>query len=402
MEQKRIDDLRRIYRSALLNDMIPFWIEYSLDDQWGRYLTCLDRDGSVYSTDKTTILQGRAIWAFSRLYNRVERRREWLDVARLGCEFISANGFDADGQTFFSVTRDGRPLRRRRYFFAEVFVAIGFAEFASASGDAAARTKSRELFAQVVRLYHQPELLPAKVFPETRPTKSLLTQLVLLTMCHELWRNDPGGRYDDLVEEVTFQIQRHFYDPRASVVVQTVARNGERLDLPEGRCLNPGHALETSWLLLHEALRCGDGALKEFTLAILDGILTQGWDQEYGGLFAYVDLEGKPPEQREWDMKLWWPHNEVLYATLLTHHRTGEAGHLEWFQNVHDWTFGHFPDPRFGRWYGYLHRGGSVALPVKGSLWKRMLHLPRCLFHCLTVLNEMTCSDGPSPAIWTG
>jgi N-acylglucosamine 2-epimerase len=389
MQKGRIEELRTIYRKALLDDVIPFWLTHSLDRQYGGYLTCLDRQGAAYNTDKSIILQGREIWVFSRLYNTLSPRKEWLDAARTGYEFVSTFGFDTDRRMFFSVTRDGRPLRKRRYFYAEAFATIGFSEYAKASGNSTALELSRDLYRRTVLLYHHPELLPAKVFPETRQTKALLNQLILLTVCQELRYSDTAGQYSGVLDEVVEQLLRDFVDPRGPVLLETVGAKGEHLDSPEGRCVNPGHAVECSWHLLHEAIYRNDHRLEGAALEILEGSLQLGWDNEQGGLFAFVDIEGRPPEQLEWDMKLWWPHNEALYATLLAYQLTGRTTYLDWFERIHEWTFSHFPDPQFGGWFGYLHRDGTVALPVKGSLWKGVLHEPRCLVQCLAVLDRM-------------
>ena len=79
-------------------------------------------------------LQGRALWMFSKLYNDVEQRPNWLDAAHHIYDFIIQHGFDADGRMFFAVTADGRPLRKRRYLFTETFAVIGLAEYARATG----------------------------------------------------------------------------------------------------------------------------------------------------------------------------------------------------------------------------------------------------------------------------
>ena len=103
----------------------------------------------------------------------------------------------------------------------------------------------------------------------------------------------------------------------------------------------------------------------------------------------FVDAEGKPNEQLEWDMKLWWPHTEALYAPLLAYHLTGDSFFAEWYERVHNWAFSHFPDTRHGEWFGYLHRDGSVASRLKGSQWKGPFHLPRALLYGWRVLEEM-------------
>src|ERR1700676_2220150 len=99
-----------LYRNNLLEDVIPFWLKNSSDKEYGGYFTCLDKSGEVYDTDKFIWLQCRQVWTFSMLYNQVEQRQQWLDFALQGADFLEANGRDTEGNWYFSLARDGRPL----------------------------------------------------------------------------------------------------------------------------------------------------------------------------------------------------------------------------------------------------------------------------------------------------
>jgi N-acylglucosamine 2-epimerase len=111
--------------------------------------------------------------------------------------------------------------------------------------------------------------------------------------------------------------------------------------------------------------------------------LSQAWDDAHGGIFYFLDFEGKPPQQLEWDQKLWWVHLEALVALSMAYRLTGNSECLGWYQRVHDYSWSHFPDPEFGEWYGYLNRQGEVLLPLKGGKWKGCFHVPRALFQCM-------------------
>jgi N-acylglucosamine 2-epimerase len=154
--------------------------------------------------------------------------------------------------------------------------------------------------------------------------------------------------------------------------------------------LNPGHAIEAAWFMLHEA-RCrgGDGRLVGLGTAILDWMWKRGWDEEYGGILYFRDVYGKPVQEYWHDMKFWWPQNEACIATLLAHHLTGDEKYARWHGMIHDWTHEHFPDPECGEWYGYLHRDGRVSVPLKGNLWKGPFHVPRMQWYCWQLLEEM-------------
>ncbi len=116
--------LASMYRDSLLADVIPFWMRHGVDHEQGGYLTALNRDGTVIDTDKSIWFQGRGAWMFATLYNTVEKQIEWLEASRSGIEFLRCHGSDPDGKLYFTVTRDGKPLRMRRYVYSESFASI--------------------------------------------------------------------------------------------------------------------------------------------------------------------------------------------------------------------------------------------------------------------------------------
>jgi len=389
MTPGRMDELIAIYRDGLLHDTLPFWLDRCVDSECGGFLTYLDADGSLVSTDKAVWVQARLSWVLAHLYNEVEKRSEWLDLSRHGIDFLVKHAFDSDGRCFFSLTRDGRPLRKRRYLFTETFVIIAFAEYARAAGDAEARQRAIDLYRLTIMYYRNPGLLPPKVFPQTRCTKSHATRMILLPTTQVIRRVDDSPLYDDVMDRAIYEILNHFVHGDERALLENVGPNGERLDLPEGRLLLPGHAIETSWFLMEEARHRNDESLLAAATQILDWSLDVGWDKQYGGILYYVDVEGKPAEPYEHDMKLWWTHNEAIYATLLAYHLTGQNRYLDWHRRVHDWAYAHFPDEEHGEWFGYLHRDGTLSSAIKGNMWKGPFHLPRMQLYCWQLLEEM-------------
>ena len=346
MKPERISELREIYRSELFDLVVPFWLNNSLDHQHGGQFNSLDRDGSVFDTDKSMWLQGRALWMISKLYNDVEQRPDWLDAARHIYDFLMRHGFDSDGRMFFSVTADGRPLRKRRYLFTETFAVIGLAEYARATGDAAALNRAIDTYRLVVDHLRHPTKLQPKVFPETRRAKSHNVSMIMLATTQELRLATPADPlYQQVADDALDQILNHFLDEEAEAVFEVLGADNRRLDTDDGRRITPGHAMESAAFVLHEAIARKNDALIPPALKMIDYSMARGWDETYGGLLYFVDSEGKPPTRLEWDMKLWWPHAEALYALLLAYHLSGDEKYSRWFELMHEYTFAHFPDP---------------------------------------------------------
>jgi N-acylglucosamine 2-epimerase len=390
MEDSRRQQLIEIYRDGLLNDTVPFWLNHAPDEQHGGFMTFLDADGSVVSTDKPMWVMGRITWLLARLYNTVEKREDWLRWARHGIDFIRRHGFDSDGRMFYAVTRDGRPLRKRRYLFTETFGVIALAEFARAAGNDQALQQARDLYRLVLRYYKTPGLLEPKVIPATRQLKSHAMPMILLATTQILRQAGDDALYQQVIDESLAEVFDHFVSSEFRVLLENVGPNGEFLDEPDGREVNPGHAIETAWFIMEESrYRNNDAELLKRACQILDWSLEIGWDEQYGGILYFKDCKGYPSPRYEHDMKLWWPHNEAIYATLLAYHLTRNKRYMDWHAKLHDWAYAHFPDREHGEWYGYLHRDGSVSSTLKGNMWKGPFHLPRMQLNCWKLLEKM-------------
>ena len=381
-------ELKNFYSSQLLDDTVPFWFPRSYDHEQGGFLLMRDHDGSLIDDDKAVWIQGRATWLLSTLYNTIEKKQEWLYGAKLGYEFLVKHCFDTDGQMFFHTTRDGRPIRKRRYFFSETFAVIAMAAYSLASGDVEAASKSRFLFGKCIEYATTKGLLQPKYF-DTRPTIGIGVPMIMMNTAQQLRETIGDDRCDEWISTWISQIEEKFVKDDIKCVMEQVAPDGSIIDHIDGRTLNPGHAIEGAWFILYEARkRNNDPHLISLGCRMLDYMWERGWDKEYGGILYYRDVYNKPVQEYWQDMKFWWPHNETIIATLLAFLMTGNAKYAQWHKMVHDYAYNKFHDRENGEWFGYLHRDGTVAQTAKGNLFKGPFHLPRQEWYCSQILNE--------------
>jgi N-acylglucosamine 2-epimerase len=378
--------LYRQYSDALLRDVLPFWEKHSLDPHGG-FFTCLDRTGSVYDTDKFLWLQARQTWTFAMLYNRLERRPAWLDMAHHGAKFLRTFGRDEEGNFYFSLARDGAPLVQPYNVFSECFAAVAFSQYALAAGDDEAKSIALTAFRNMIRRENAPKGIYSKVFPGTRPLRSFAFPMMFLHVAHELEWLLPATEFEGHTKRWMDDIATLFIDRESGLVYENVSPDGSHPDTFEGRLINPGHGLEGMWFLMDAALRRGDHALANRAVDSLLRILEFSWDTEYGGIFGFLDARKRPSEKLEWDQKFWWAHIETLVALLMAETRLGRTDCRPWFEKVHEYTWSHYPDAEYGEWFGYLNRRGEVANPMKGGKWKGCYHVPRCLFMCAQMLR---------------
>ena len=388
MNENRIRELTDAYRDTLLDKILPFWFPRCLDDTCGGFLTARGRDGTLLDSDKGVWQQGRTTWLLGELYNKVEQRDDWLTWCRHGIDFLDKYCFDPeDGRMWFHVTREGLPIRKRRYAFSEAFACIAYGEYARATGSDAYADKARRAFDRFI----EHNLTPTGVQPkytDLRPTKALGFPMITIATCQELRESIDLPVADEWIDRSIDEIRRNFLKPELQCVMETVGTGGEILDHFDGRMLNPGHAIEGAWFIMREGQLRGDQVLIDMGCTMLDWMWERGWDTQYGGLLYFVDLKDLPVQEYWHDMKFWWPHNEVIIATLLAYTLTKDPKYARWHGMIHDWAFAHFPDPEHGEWYGYLHRDGRISVPLKGNLWKGPFHLPRMLLTCWQMLES--------------
>lgn len=393
---KEAAEFQKFYRGQLLENIVPFWMNSDLlDFENGGYISSVDRQGKSYNDDKSVWFQGRCLWTFSTLCEKYGIRDEWKKAADIGKRFLEEKCFDKDGRMFFTVTKEGLPLRKRRYMFSESFFVVGMAEYGYVFGDKDALEKAEACFENMMKMYRDPASDPFKITPksysQTRDERSSAVPMVLVSTAQLLRRcdSDKADYYNSIANEVAKDILKYHFHPELKASLENVLQDGSHIDNPAGRTINPGHSCENSWFLMCQAVYNNDKKLFDTALELFDCSFERGWDKQYGGVLYFVDLDGRPCEQLEWDMKLWWVHNEVLIASLMAYSHTGDEKYWERFKLVHEYSFNHFADKEFGEWYGYLHRDGTVSHTQKGSLWKGPYHLPRCLMLCDELLGKI-------------
>lgn len=377
------------YKGELLDNVLPFWINNSQDKEFGGYFTCLDRTGKVFDTDKFIWLQGREVWMFSMLYNKVEKRKEWLDCALQGAEFLKKYGHDGHYNWYFSLTREGKPLVEPYNIFSYTFATMAFGQLSIATGNPEYADIARKTFDIILSKIDNPKGIWNKAYPGTRNMKNFALPMILCNLALEIEPLLDKEFMEKTIQTCISEVMDVFYRPELGLVVENVTLDGKLADNFDGRLLNPGHAIEAMWFIMDLGVRLNRKDLIEKAAEIAVQEVEYGWDKQYGGIFYFMDRLGHPTQQLEWDQKLWWVHIETLITMLKGYQLTGSQDCLKWFERVHDYTWSHFADKEHPEWFGYLNRQGNVLLPLKGGKWKGCFHVPRGLYQCWQILEKL-------------
>lgn len=397
IENIPVQKLAARYRSTLLHDIIPFWSNLSLDRKHGGYHTCLDRTGKVYDTDKFVWLQARQIYMFARLHNEIEENQQWLDIATSGIEFLDKFGQDNQGYYYFSLTREGKPLTKAFNIFSDCFAALAYHQYAKATGSEEAMIKADQALQNFLSRRENPKGALEKT-TGNRPLRNFGFSMMTAYLAFEMEDIIGPDAAERLYEECLTDILEKHLDAEYGVLREFTDPKGQFIDTYEGRLINPGHGLEAVWFLLDIISRLKRTDLTQQLVDLALSILEVSWDEEYGGIYYFMDIKGAPPQQLEHDQKLWWVHLEALIALSRAWLLTDRKDVIDWYYKVHEYAWKRFPDPEYGEWFGYLNRQGTPHLQLKGGKWKGCFHVPRALLECANNFDQIRKRSQQSPA----
>ena len=385
----RFPDLLAIYRDELLERTIPFWLKHAIDWGNGGICSCISDEGVVLSTDKYMWSQLRAIWTFAALYNRVEPRQEWLDVARHIYEFVRRHGRDDQGRWVFAVAQDGSVLQGATSIYTDGFAIYGLTELARATGDPEVLALALETYENTQQRLTRPGSYETAPYPLPAGGKAHGISMIFSLVFHELGLLTEDEAILAAGLWHAEEVMTAFLQADQGVIYEYVTLDNRLIDSPQGRAVVPGHAIESMWFMIHIYQHWDNRARIEQAIAAIKWHIEYGWDEEYGGILLSRDISGGEPWWPFADSKIWWPQTEALYALLLAHELSGAEWALAWFEKVHNYAFDNYPVPRYGEWTQRLDRRGrkfseTVALPVKDPF-----HLPRALINSLEVLGRL-------------
>lgn len=380
--------LAGLYTELLLDGIVPFWARHGVDEEEGGVLSCMEEDGRRISTDKYIWSQARWVWVCAALYNRIEKRLQFLEWARRGIDFLLRHGRDDEGRFVYHTTRTGEIVEGAISIYADCFVVYGLSEYCRAVRDPALLQLAREIFQSIRRRVEAPgfsETAPYSLPPNRRNHG---IPMILTEVAGELARTLDDASIAQAADDYSARVLRSFVRPERRCLLEFLDRGYNEVPPPEGTFVMPGHAIESMWFAIHRARARNERAAILRAAEIIRWHLEKGWDADYGGIFLGIDAEGHTPFLPHSETKLWWPHTETLYALLLAHKLTGEEWCEKWYDAVHQWAFDHFSMPETGEWRQRLDRSGKpihtvVALPVKDPF-----HLPRAAILAIQLLRE--------------
>ncbi len=395
----KIDKYLTEIKGHILEDIMPFWDQRCLDRQYGGYITCFDREGNQTSDHKYIWFQGRQLYTYALLYNRIEQRSGWLEYAKAGFDFLIEHAYAGNGRWNFELTRDGRVITGTNSIYSDYHVAQGLAEYLLAVGcsDERGMRILKDTFAAIEK--NTMDLDFKDIFENSWSPTFIWHDMHLTALNTALITGQTLGRnrvkaFEDYCLD---RILNWFMRDGEEMIFEAVTRENKLDRSPVGRFINPGHSFESMWFCLETGRLHRSEAVIKRALQGVDWTYHKAWDDVNGGIFAYLDAAGKTPEPLDWhketntawDDKIWWVNCESLSCFAMAYAASTDAKYLTMFERQYDFCMQHFYDKEYGEWYERLYRDGSVKVADKGTPWKCAYHLVRSLVQVISAFQTI-------------
>lgn len=389
MQRLSFEDLRELYRSFLEDDIIPYWFKHGIDREYGGFTNCILDDGTQISDDKYMWSQGRGLWTFSHYYAHFNRSDEVREIIDKTCDFLLRYARNEQGEWAYRLSRTGEHLESSTSIYGDIFAAYGLQEYARATDNQEVSDVAVATMHKIMERIHRPDFTDVAPF-ELKPGYKLQGVFFLtLSALTPVLEDRPDPELEEAAAWCVHRIVDKHMDPVRKINIEMLDPNDEPADFPQGRDYVPGHGVECAWFMMFEARRKQDDEMLQSALTILRWHLERAWDDEVGGLFWWLNIDGEEPYEKNWSYKLWWPHSEALLACLLGYELSGEAWCMDWYWKIHEYAFKTFPDRENGEWHQRMDRYGkltteTLVLPVKDPF-----HMPRAVLFNIEILDRM-------------
>ena len=380
--------LAKYYRSELLGNIVPFWEERVVDKEFGGYFNGFDRYGKLIDDKKPGWFIGRDLYTFAALYNKIEKRPEWLEIAKVGRESMNGPAYAGNGRFHQMMSRDGRVISKESSIFTEHFAAKALCEYIKACGKNA---KQEDIdFARILidgiyeRTADRNELRQEGIPDNMQKHAVNFMNLIVALESLPVFENAYISKLNESVHNSLFI----YANNDLKVPFEYIGNDGKPVLEGEGRLVDPGHTLESLWFSMETGLQEHIPELITRAGEVLNWVIAHAYDHEYGGFYQHVDFETLIPEKRfllnsyagtpvAWNDKIWWVQAEALNALAMSALLNSDEKQFSYFMEVHNFTKEYFRDQEAPEWFSFLKRDGTVYDTRKGFELKGPYHVPR-------------------------
>jgi mannobiose 2-epimerase len=401
MLYETIQQFSQAVRNELENNLVPFWLEKSVDLEYGGFIGRMSNDGRIDpKAAKGLILNARVLWTFSALYRFNEDNR-YLDMVRRAYDYLQTFFWDrSHGGAFWQVDFQGHPLDDKKKIYGQAFYIYALAEYYHAFGGDPVieiarqvydliETNSRDIayggYIEVCnRNWSVAEDLRLSE-KDMDEKKSMNNHLHLLEAYTNLYRIWPDTKLRQRLTELFDIFDWRIMDQASGHLNHFFNETWQ----PKSSKYTFGHDIEASWLLCEAAEVLDDSNItsraQRLALRLARITLTEALDED-GGL-CYEGRAGKVTDPN----REWWPQVECIVGFLNAYELSSDRPFLEAAQKAWSYIEEYFIDKENGEWFWRVDQNGrpDTAEP-KVSQWKGPYHNVRMCLETIRRLGRIT------------
>ncbi len=327
---------------------------------------------------------GRGIWLYSYLYNNLEKKDRYLDIATKAVKFVLKHQPTGDNYWPDRWTREGEVMGQGKGIHGDNYIAEGLAEYAKATGERKYMDLAIETNFKTLKLYDKPDF---------RDNQSRITggrhswhSLLFLWFATSILLYEPDADLEKQVNRFIDEILNYHQHPEFDLMNDVINHDLSRCENPKysrvGGCI---HAKECYWMMMYEAVRTKDKALFDLVAERFKRHSVVSEDDVYGGMFG--DLLNV--DENIWGLrKIWYSMEFVLQGTLLLIEHTG----TQWAKDMFSKQFAYMQEKFTLKQYGYplwIRVTDRKASTLPKCTKKDIYHHPRHLMLNLQCINRM-------------
>ena len=398
------DKLRSQYHHDLFDDFLPFMERHVIDHEYGGFMCDTDRDGTNLDKGKTAWYEGRGIWVYSFLYNHLAKEKKYLEVAQKSVALILKTKPRGDGLWPKTLTREGASASPPDpSIYGDLFIAEGLAEYSKASGDRSYWDLAKQIVLKCVRIYDRPDYLPeigeTYLGPGARPFPGARIQgvwMVLVRIATQMLETRQDAEIEALASRCADAVRNRHFNPEFRLNNELMNHDLSRPSNEYAQLVYTGHAIETLWMLMAEAVRRKDAKLFGAFAERFRRHFEVAWDDVYGGVFRNLQNVDK----NIWSVdKVLWAQEEVLIGSLLALEHTGAPWAGEMFNRMYSYVQAKYPLKQYGFPLWIIGADRKVTFERHSNRVENFHH-PRHLMLNLLALERIIARGGKTSGLF--
>ena len=387
-----LSELHEKYKTHFYDDFLPFFLKNMVNYKHGGFHAYTEWDGRPRSGVETqeSWWLGRGIWMVSFLYNHLLKEQRFLDICERAVKIIMKNKPEGDSLWHKSFTPDGNPAEKPRDFiYDDLFIAEGLAEFGIASGDNQYIELAKQTLLKCLKIYDSPEYKYApdyglKITPPKAP-RILGHWMIFLIITTQMLRYNDDPEIKAIADRAIDAIMNYHFNPEFDLLNEILYHDMSLPDNEFAQFVYTGHAMETLWMVMWEAVRRKDKELFFTAAQRFRRHVEISWDDVYGGVFRSLNHVNK----NLWELdKQMWTQVEIMVGMLLAYEHGGFDWAGEWYGKMYNYFAKNFSLKKHNSpmWLlGGSRKPWDDPRPGTGAIY----HLPRWMMMNLLSIERM-------------